>query len=106
LESQRLEEISLKNLTTVPKGAVRGKSGKTINVQLSQNSSHALFWTQPSIHILDMATSPPIVIRAVLTESTCVLAAVTKVHLAFIIGTRDQKLTVRILLSQDISIHW
>jgi hypothetical protein len=94
LESQRLEEISLKSLTTVSKGSSRGKSGKNINVYLSQNSTHALFWTQASIHILDVGNSPPTIIRAISTESTCVLAAVTKVHLAYIIGTRDQRLTV------------
>lgn len=94
LEPQKLDEISLKSLSSVPKGIMRGKSGRNINVQLSQNSSHALFWTQPSIHILDVGTSPPTVIRAVSTESTCVLAAITKFHLAYIIGTRDQKLTV------------
>jgi hypothetical protein len=35
-------------------------------------------------------------VRAIATESTCLLAALTKVHLAYIIGTRDQKLTVSI----------
>jgi len=94
LESQKLEEISLKSLTNSSKSSRSGKSGKNINVYLSQNSTHALFWTQPSIHILDIGTSPPTIIRAISTESTCVLAAVTKVYLAYIIGTRDQKLTV------------
>lgn len=42
----------------------------------------------------DIGLSPPVLGRAVATESTCVLAAVTKVHLAYIIGTRGQKLTV------------
>jgi len=86
------------------KSSSRGKHGKNINVYLSQNSTHALFWTQPSIHILDVGTSPPSIIRAVSTESTCVLAAITKVHLAYIIGTRDQKLTVSVLLLAKFSL--
>jgi hypothetical protein len=32
--------------------------------------------------------------KAISTESTCILAAVAKSHVAYIIGTRDQKLTV------------
>ncbi|KAL5324907.1 hypothetical protein ACEPPN_006026 [Leptodophora sp. 'Broadleaf-Isolate-01'] len=96
LESQKLEEISLKNLVSSSKIS-RGKSGKNINVAISQNSSYVLFWTQASINIWDVGASSPILGRAVLTESNCVLAAVTKVHLAYIIGTRDQKLTLRIV---------
>lgn len=96
LESQKLEEISLKNLVSSSKIS-RGKSGKNINVAISQNSPYVLFWTQASINIWDVGASSPILGRAVLTESNCVLAAVTKVHLAYIIGTRDQKLTLRIV---------
>ncbi|KAK0105447.1 hypothetical protein ONS95_004186 [Cadophora gregata] len=96
LESQKLEEISLKNLVSSSKIS-RGKSGKNINVAISQNSSYVLFWTQASINIWDVGASSPLLGRAVLTESNCVLAAVTKVHLAYIIGTRDQKLTLRIV---------
>jgi len=95
LESQRLEELSLKSLTTASKVSARGKNAKTINVCLSQNSTYALFWTQMAINIWDVGTSSPLLGRAIATESNCVLAAVTKVHLAYIIGTRDQKLTVR-----------
>ncbi|KAG9242259.1 hypothetical protein BJ878DRAFT_544435 [Calycina marina] len=98
LESQRLDEISLKSLMTVPKSSSRGsKCGKNVNVNLSQNSQNAIFWTQLSIHILDIGLSPPTVVRAVSTESACVLAALTKEHLAYIVGTRDQKLTLRIV---------
>ena len=93
LESQKLDEISLKNLVNSSK-IPRGRSGKNINVAISQNSSYILFWTQASINIWDVGASSPILGRAILTESNCVLAAVTKVHLAYIIGTRDQKLTV------------
>jgi hypothetical protein len=97
LEGQRLEEISLKELTIVSKKNSKGKTSKCINVALSQNSSYALFWTQSSIYIWDIGMSPPILGRAIATDSTCVLAAVSKVHLAYIIGTRDQKLTLRIV---------
>ena len=94
LEAQRFDEISLKSLATASKTTARGKSAKNINVSLSHNSTYALFWTQTSIHMWDVETSPPIMVRAIATESTCLLAALTKVHLAYMIGTRDQKLTV------------
>jgi hypothetical protein len=97
LESQRLEEFSLKNLVSSSKVSSRGKSGKSINVYISQNSTYALFWTQAAINIWDVGNSSPLLGRAISTESNCVLAAVTKVHLAYIIGTRDQKLTVSVL---------
>lgn len=93
LEAQKLEEISLKSLITASKGS-RGKGAKSVHVGLSQNSTYALFWTQASINIWDYSTSSAILGRTVLTESNCVLAAVTKSYLAYIIGTRDQKLTV------------
>jgi hypothetical protein len=106
LESQRLEEISLKSLASSSKSSRAGKSGKNINISLSQNSTLGIFWTQPSIHILDIATSPPTTIRAISTESTCVVAAVTKAFLAYIIGTRDQKLTLRVvnLIQPQVSV--
>lgn len=95
LESQRLEEFSLKSLASSSKVSVRGKSAKNINVYLSQNSTYALFWTQSAINIWDVGNSSPLLGRAISTDSNCVLAAVTKMYLAYIIGTRDQKLTVR-----------
>jgi hypothetical protein len=96
LDAQTLEEISLKSLITVDKkkSGSSKKFSKHINVSLSQNSAHAIFWTQLSIHVWDIGVSPPNILRAVSAESTCVLAAVTKLYLAYIIGTRDQKLTV------------
>jgi hypothetical protein len=97
LESQRLEEFSLKSLASSSKVSSRGKSGKSINVYISQNSTYALFWTQAAINIWDVGNSSPLLGRAISTESNCVLAAVTRVYLAYIIGTRDQKLTVSIL---------
>lgn len=97
ISQETLEEISLTSLISVPKSLLRSKTAKTIrdvNVSLSQNSPHVLFWSQSFIHILDIASSPPTVIHALATDSTCVQAAVTKVHLAYIIKSQDQKLTV------------
>lgn len=98
LESQRLEEFSLKSFAASPKASARGKIGKNINVYLSQNSTYALFWSQTTINVWDIGNSTPILGRAIATESNCLLAAVTKVYLAYIIGTRDQKLTVSTLV--------
>jgi hypothetical protein len=98
LEAQRLEEVSLAALLSTQKANSRGKPSKNINVSLSHNSTLGLFWTQLLIQVWDMGTSPPTMIRAILPESTCILAAVAKAHLAYIIGTRDQKLTVRTLI--------
>ncbi|KAK3319968.1 hypothetical protein B0T19DRAFT_361510 [Cercophora scortea] len=97
LEAQKLEEISLGSLFTMTKSSARTKIGKSINVTLAQNSTFALFWTQLSIYVWDVGTSPPTLTRAISTESTCILAAVAKLHLAYVIGTRDQKLTLRIV---------
>lgn len=94
LEAQKLEEISLAALLTTQKSHSRGKPSKNISVTLSQNSTLALFWTQLLIHVWDVGTSPPTMMRALLPESTCILATVAKSHLAYIIGNRDQKLTV------------
>ncbi|CAG8961469.1 hypothetical protein HYFRA_00013921 [Hymenoscyphus fraxineus] len=106
LEGQKLEEISLKELINPPKNRARGKGGKIhINVSLSQNSTYALFWNHSSVYVWDIGLSPPVLGRAIATESTCVLAAVTKMHLAYIMGTRGQKLTLRIvnLLQPNVS---
>ncbi|KAK4124222.1 hypothetical protein N657DRAFT_594909 [Parathielavia appendiculata] len=97
LESQKLEEVPLSGLLNTQKSHARGKPSKNINVYLSHNSAFALFWTQLLIHVWDVGTSPPTLMRAILPESTCILAAVAKVHLAYIIGTRDQKLTLRVV---------
>ncbi|KAK4237234.1 hypothetical protein C8A03DRAFT_16216 [Achaetomium macrosporum] len=97
LEAQRLEEISLSTLLSTQKAHIRGKACKTVNVYLSQNSTLALFWTQLVIHVWDVGTSPPTMMRAILPESTCIHAVVAKTRLAYIIGTRDQKLTLRVV---------
>lgn len=95
LESQKLEEIPLKQLANAPKIAAKGKGNKIINVHLSQNSTYALFWTQAAIHMWDIGTSPPTIKRTISTDSVCLLAAVTKRYLTYVVGNRDQRLTVR-----------
>jgi len=104
LEAQKRDEIPLSALMNTQKGHTRGKPSKNINFCLSQNSTLGLFWTQLLIQLWDVGTSPPSMIRAILPESTCILAAVARTHLAYIIGTRDQKLTVSIDLG-IISAH-
>jgi hypothetical protein len=98
LEAQRLEEISLKSLINTTQASVRGRSGKNVNVTISQNSTYVIFWTQASINIWDIRTSSPILGREVPMDSSCLLVAATKVHLAYMIGSRD-RLTVG-------STHW
>lgn len=97
-ESQKLEEIPLASLMSSSKMSLRGKSAKTVNVSLSQNSTYALFWTQASINIWDYGNSTSILGRTVLTEGNIVLVAVTKLYLVYIAGTRGQKLSVRLFL--------
>jgi len=104
LESQRLEEVSLKSLIHSQKASSRGRGAKSVNVYLSQNSTYALFWTQPVIHLWDVGTSPPSLKREFSTDGNCVLAAVTQMYLAYIIGTRDQKLTVS--LAHEATMWW
>lgn len=95
LEAQRLDEINLESLIRVPrKASSKSKTAKAINISLSQNSTNGLFWTQSLIQIWDMGASPPAMTRVFPTESSCYKAAVTKMYLAYIIGTRDPKLTV------------
>lgn len=106
LDRQKMEEISLKELINASKVNGRGSRPKNVNVYLSQNSTHALFWTQSSIHVWDVGMSPPSPIRAISAESSCLMAAVTKTYLAYVIGTRDQKLTVRdSMVKQIIEVH-
>ncbi|RAL65451.1 hypothetical protein DID88_001018 [Monilinia fructigena] len=98
LEAQRLDEINLESLVRVPrKASTRSKTAKAINISLSQNSTNGLFWTQSLIQIWDIGASPPAMTRVFPTESICYKAAVTKMYLAYIIGTRDPKLTLRIV---------
>lgn len=96
LEAQKPDEICLKNLTNAPKPGSKGKGVKDINVCLSQNSTHALFWTPPTIQVWDIGMSPVAPITITPTDGSCLLAAVTKTYLAYMIGSRDQKLSVRL----------
>lgn len=98
VEAQRLDEINLESLVRVPrKTSSKSKNAKAINISLSQNSTNALFWTQSLIQIWDVGTSPPAMTRVFPTEGSCYKASVTKMYLAYIIGTRDPKLTLRIV---------
>jgi len=94
IESQRLDEIPLRNLSSSQKISVRGRGARNISVCLSQNSTHALFWTQSTIHLWDVGPTPSSMRREFSTGGNCVLAAVTNVHLAYIVGIADQKMTV------------
>lgn len=94
-ENQKLEEIPLGSLIQGSKS--RSRAAKVIHTCLSQNSTLALFWSQLQIQIWDVGPSPPTIMRGIPTDSTCILATVAKVHAAYIIGTRDQKLTVSFL---------
>lgn len=94
IEAQKLEEIPLGALHGLSKTSSRAKGPKSIHVELSKTSTLALFWAQQTIHVWDVGPSPPVMTRSILTESTCILAAVAKLHLAYVIGTRDQRLTV------------
>lgn len=95
LENQRLDEVSLSSLATASKSSGRSKHHRNINSHVAQNSSFVLFWTQHAIQVWDAEGCPPNMTRAISTDSTCILAAVAKSLLAYIIGTRDQKLTAR-----------
>jgi hypothetical protein len=97
LENQRLEEINLSMLFGSSKSSGRGRAAKNISTTLSQSSSLGLFWAQLAIHIWDLGTSPPTPVRSISTESSCIQATIGKTHMAYIIGTRDQKLTLRII---------
>lgn len=105
LENQRLEEISLSSLIGGQKSSQRSKHHKAINACLSQSSSLALFWTQLCIQVWDIEPCPPSMTRVISTESTCILATVAKSLLAYVIGTRDQKLTVRQTLHAVLCGH-
>lgn len=104
LEGQKLEEIQLKSLANAAKAVAKGRSAKNINVCLSLNSHHALFWNQVSLHIWDVGTSPSTLKQTISTEFACVLAAMTNIYLAYVVGNRDQKLTLRIKNLLDPSL--
>ncbi|KAM3072533.1 hypothetical protein ACMFMG_009329 [Clarireedia jacksonii] len=97
IECQRLNEIPLDTLVPKKSSSSKSKAAKAINVLLSQNSTNALFWTQSMIQIWDVGASPPAMTRVFTAESNCYKATVTKTYLAYIIGTRDPRLTLRIV---------
>jgi hypothetical protein len=46
------------------------------------------------LSVWDVSTSPPTVRQSIPTEGSCVIAAVSKDFLAYIVGSRDRTLTV------------
>ncbi|KJZ68394.1 hypothetical protein HIM_12214 [Hirsutella minnesotensis 3608] len=98
MEDQTLEEIPLGALYGSGRKALgKGNAARCIHVHLSPNSTFALFWTQLTIQVWDVGTSPATMMRSIPTASNCILAAVTKRYLAYIVGTRNQKLVLRIV---------
>ncbi|KAI9150462.1 hypothetical protein HJFPF1_10229 [Paramyrothecium foliicola] len=95
-ENHRVDEISLASLVNADRGHSRGKAGKAVNVHLSQSST-MVFWTQFSLEAWNGATNPPTLLCRIPMASTCILAVVSDVYLAFVVGTRDQKLTLKIV---------
>ena len=94
IDEQSMEEIPIKGLL----GSGLKASAKTktnIHVALSQNSSYGLLWSQSMIHVWDLGTTPSSQVRKIPTESTCILATVGRRYVAYVLGSRDQKLTVR-----------
>jgi hypothetical protein len=110
LESQKPEEIDLRALVNRTKDGTKGKSNQNINVSVSQDSTYTLFWTHSTIQIWDVSTCPASFKHSVSTEGFCVLATVTGQYLAYMIGDRDQRLTVSglpVLLSRcSVLLTW
>jgi hypothetical protein len=96
-ESQRLEEINLSGLLGGHKS--KSKGGRTVKAVLSQhaNSTLALFWSPLVIYVWDIAPSPPALKKSITTENTCIIATIGLQYLAYVVGTRDAKLTLRIV---------
>ena len=46
------------------------------------------------IQVFDLGTSPPTLMKTIPTDSSCIVAAVARTHLAYVVGSRDQRLTV------------
>ncbi|KAM3512939.1 hypothetical protein MY11210_003422 [Beauveria gryllotalpidicola] len=104
IDEQPMEEIPLKGLVgSGLKPSTKTKAAASIHVALSQNSPYGLLWSQFMIHVWDLSTTPPSQIRTIPTESTCILATVGKRHAVYVIGSRELKLTLRIMdLSQTM----
>ncbi|TQW08003.1 WD40 repeat protein [Cordyceps javanica] len=98
IDEQPMEEIPLKGLISSGlKTAAKTKAVANIHVALSQNSAYGLLWSQSMIHVWDLSTTPPSQIRTIPTESTCILATVGRRYVAYVMGSREQKLTLRIM---------
>lgn len=93
LEHQKLEEIDLGRWAGGTKS--KNRASRTIHSHISQSSTLVLFWTQYMMQVWDVGVVPPRMSRRIASESTCILATVAKTHVAYVIGTRDQRLTVR-----------
>ncbi|KAH3019392.1 hypothetical protein KXW60_006137 [Aspergillus fumigatus] len=94
LETRKLEEIDLKNLCRRGKHSAGGKFAQNIKVNLSQDSTYSLFWSQSSIQIWDVSTCPPTFKDAITPDGFFILAAVTGTHVAYMTGDRDRKQTL------------
>ncbi|EGX93559.1 hypothetical protein CCM_04933 [Cordyceps militaris CM01] len=98
VDEQPMEEIPLIGLLgSVLKTAAKTKAAAAVHVALSQNSAYGLLWSQSTIHVWDLGTTPPSQIRTITTESTCILATVGRRYVAYVIGSREQRLTLRIM---------
>lgn len=95
VESEKLEEISLQRLKDTFKTSGKGKTNKNIYVSLSQNSTDAVFWTQSSVEVWDVGTTPATFIQSFTADGSYIVAAVSKTHLAYIFLSRDRALIVR-----------
>lgn len=98
IDVQPMEEIPLKGLLS-PGSKASSKTKTSVHVALSQSSSYALLWSQSMINVWDLGTTPSSQVRAIPTESTCILATVGRRHVAYILGSRGQKLTVRCVVA-------
>lgn len=95
VDEQPMEEIPIKDLLGAGlRASARTRAVAGIHVAVSQSSSYALLWSHSTLQLWDLSTSPPSLERTISTESTCILAAVGRKYVAYVMGSRDQKLTV------------
>ncbi|OAA66293.1 WD40/YVTN repeat-like-containing domain protein [Cordyceps fumosorosea ARSEF 2679] len=117
VDEQPMEEIPLRGLVGMGlKSATKTKAIANIHVALSTSSAYGLLWSQSMIHVWDLSTTPPSQTRTIPTDSTCILATVGRRYVAYVMGSREQKLTLRIMdLTQTMptvteyrvpSVHW
>lgn len=91
-DPQKLEDIPLDGLFSVQKSS---KGKRVVHTSVSTTSSLVLFWAQATLQIWDAATSPPSMVQAIFADNPCLLAAVGTSLVAYITGSREQRLTVR-----------